>query len=350
MTPHPSLADRFHSVVPAFVAGPAPLYAHLASSAARELERPGASAFSNALLPFDEEPPRRFLPLRLLALVHRWVLAGELPHLAPFYPSAGGTNPPEGAWGRFAAAVIGHASELPALLAPPLQHNEPGRAGALAIGMLAVARRTGMPLRLLEVGTSAGLLLRWDRYRNLWWFPELFEDSVALDDDIEIVERRGCDLHPIDPTRPENKLLLRSFVWADLPSHLRMVEDAVEVCRWVPAVIETADGAEWLEEQLARPRPGVATVVFHSLMRASGPPESLERMPATLSRAGARASAEAPLAYLRFEARDGVAVTPGQARGLVETRLTLWPGGLDRLLATSDVNGRHVRRCEEVCT
>jgi hypothetical protein len=27
---------------------------------------------------------------------------------------------------------------------------------------------------------------------------------------------------------------------------------------------------------------------------------------------------------------------------LVETRLTVWPGGDDRLLATSDTNGRHV--------
>ena len=346
MTSHPTLAERFRAFEPAFTAGPAPLYAHLARSAADELDRPAPSPFRDVLLPWAEEPPRRFLPLRLLAVVHRWVLSNELPDLRPFYRSAGGGRRPHGAWPLFRAAVIERADELPELLAPPLQHNEPGRAGALAVGMVEIARETGMPLRLLEVGTSAGLLLRWDRYRRTWWFAGLFEDGTPPPDLVQIGERRGCDLFPIDPLTQDNEILLKSFVWADLAAHVWMVDDAVEVCRRIPAIIERADGAEWLEQELAEPRAGVATVVFHSLMRASGPPASLDRIAETLSRAGARARPDAPLAYLRFEAPSNLAITPGQARGLVETRLTLWPGGRDRLLATSDVNGRHVCRVE----
>jgi hypothetical protein len=346
VNPHPTLAERFHLLVPTFAAGPAPLYAHLARSAAERL-RPSfrRNLFREALAQWEDEPPRRLLPLRLLAVVHRWVLAGELPSLAQHYPSVRGTRTPEGAWPKFQAAVIERADELPELLAPPLQHNEPSRSAALAAGFLAVARETDLPLRLLEVGTSAGLLLRADHYyhRLAWWFPTIFAMGPPLDGPAEVVERRGCDLFPIDPTVPENEVRLRSMVWADLVAHLHLLEDAIEVCRQVPATIEQADGAEWLEQQLAEPRAGVATVVFHSLMRASGPPASLERMAATLTRAGAAATSEAPLAHLRFEPPDGVFGSPPNPQSMVETRLRLWPDGTDQLLAVSDVNGRHIR-------
>ncbi len=166
--PRPSLADRFRYFVPSFTAGGAALYACLARQAADQLERPDPNPLRDVLAQWDGEPPRRLLPLRLLGAVHRWVLAGELPSLAPYYRSAGGSRGPEGAWPEFQAAVLERAAELPGLLAAPHQHNEPSRAAALATGFLLVARETGLPLRLLEVGTSAGLLLRWDHYRRAW--------------------------------------------------------------------------------------------------------------------------------------------------------------------------------------
>ncbi len=76
-------------------------------------------------------------------------------------------------------------------------------------------------------------------------------------------------------------------------------------------------------------------------MRASGPDASLDRMERALSVFAAEATEEAPLAYLRFEAP--IHAPPLRPRSLVETRLTMWPGGKQQLLATSDVNGRHVR-------
>jgi hypothetical protein len=239
--------------------------------------------------------------------------------------------------------VVERADEIPALLEAPLQHNEVTRAAALMGGFMLLARR-GMPLRLLEVGTSAGLLLRWDHYRGARWLPPLFDVRPPLDGPVEVSERRGCDLFPIDPTTGEGALRLKSYVWADLADHVRILEEAIEVARQVPVEIDQEDGADWLLRRLPERGEGTVDVVFHSLMRQSGPPASLARMQEVLSSEGRRATDRTPLAYLRFEAPVlfDAAQAPGETRRLVETRLTVWPGGDDRLLATSDTNGRHV--------
>jgi hypothetical protein len=48
------------------------------------------------------------------------------------------------------------------LVDDPVQTNEPARSAGLLGGFLEIARRTGLALRLLEVGASAGLNLRFD--------------------------------------------------------------------------------------------------------------------------------------------------------------------------------------------
>ncbi|HLH71576.1 MAG TPA: DUF2332 domain-containing protein [Candidatus Dormibacteraeota bacterium] len=335
-----TLAERFRWHLPAFAVRGARLYEHLCREAADELERVGP--LHDLLSPYAAEPPRRFLPLRLLAAVHGWVLRGDLPDLAGHYPSAGGSRPPDGAWPLFRAACLERAEELARFLALPLQHNEVARAVPLACGFDFIAGETGLPLRLLEVGASAGLLLRWDHYRDRPWFQALYGSRPASEIRGEVGERRGCDLHPIDPTDPDQALRLCSYVWADLPGHLRMLEEALEICREVPATVERASGEEWLERQLATSHPGRATVVFHSLLEASAGPETMARIRGVVRRAGDRATAEAPLAYLRFEAGAEGESTSSQA--MMRVTVVLWPGGEERLLAMADVNGWYLRR------
>ncbi|HET7876851.1 MAG TPA: DUF2332 domain-containing protein, partial [Methylomirabilota bacterium] len=283
----------------------------------------------------------QLLPLRLMAQVHRWVLCGELPELAAHYPTAGGTLPPDGAWPKFRAACFGRREELRRLLVSPVQANYVSRCAPLLGGFLLVARRTGLAMRLLEVGCSGGLLLRWDHYRGAPWLPGLFEVPPPLDGEVQVVERRGCDPQPIDPTTAEGALLLKAFLYADMVEEFRRLEEAIEVCRRVPAQVDQADGADWLPEQLARPRPGTVTVVFHSLLLNQPSEASLARMGKAIQRAAAAATPEAPVAWLRFEQP----LMPDWSRGLqpFEVRLALWPGGDDRLVATGHLFGGEVR-------
>lgn len=63
-------------------------------------------------------------------------------------------------------------------------------------------------------------------------------------------------------------------------------------------------------------------------------PAARARIETALAAAGARATAAAPLAWLRLE---GDGTEPGAA-----LTLTLWPGGATRLLARADYHGRWI--------
>jgi hypothetical protein len=111
----------------------------------------------------ERDPGPSALALRLMGAVHRLVLRGDAPALARHYPSAGGR--PGDPWPPFLDVLRDWREELAPMIEQPVQTNEPGRCAALLGGFLEVARDTGLPLRLLEVGASAGLNLRFDAYR-----------------------------------------------------------------------------------------------------------------------------------------------------------------------------------------
>lgn len=318
----------------------APLYADLFGRTADELGAGGE--LLDLIAPFRDETEGMLLPLRLMAQVHYWVLRGELPELAAYYPTAGGTMPAEGAWPKFRAACLERAEELQRLLGDSrVQANYASRCAPLMGGFLLIARQTGLPLRLLEVGCSGGLLLRWDQFRDSPWLVSLFEVRPPLDGDVRVVERRGCDPNPMDPNTDDGALRLKSFVYADRLAEFGQMEEAIEVCRRVPAEIDQADGGDWLPEQLAVPRPGIATVVYHSLLIDYPTENSLARMGEAILRAAAAASSHAPVAWLRFEAPVGA--THEKGLPTFEVHLALWPGGDDRLVATAHLWGKQVR-------
>ena len=140
------------------------LYAALLSEAAADARR-GGSVWKALGAHLPAPLLEVMLPLRFMAAVHSLVLRDLAPDLARFYPSVKGNGNPDEAWPAFLSAVTEHLDEVRALSAFPVQTNEVGRCAALIGGFLRIAHDTGKPLRLLEVGSSAGLNLRWDRYR-----------------------------------------------------------------------------------------------------------------------------------------------------------------------------------------
>jgi hypothetical protein len=276
---------------------------------------------------------------RLLAGVHRMVLAGDADELRSRFPSTGGDGDAAAAWPAVRALIASGRAELVDALAHPLQTNAPSRSKALVGALCLVSERSGLPLRLLELGASAGLNLRLDRFRyeqgSVGFGPEdspvRFVDFIRggtppLGHGFEVAERSGCDLNPVDATSEEGRLTLLACVFPDETERYALLEEAIEVARATPAPVERADLASWVAGRLAEPRPGLATVVYHTVVWPYLPDDVRESAERTIAAAGRRATAEAPLALVAFE---GAVDDPAR----IETHLTLWPGGERTLLA-----------------
>lgn len=316
------------------------LYEQILDGVADDLRAGGVTA--SLLDAHEADPYGSALALRFLGAVHRIVLEGRAPELAACYPSAGGDAAHPGAAAAFLAAVRDHADEVAHRLTNGVQTNEVGRSAVLVGGYAAVAARTRLPLRILEIGSSAGLNLRFDRYcydtgvqvagdpASPVRFSGLWEGRPpVLPDHFEVAERRGCDRNPLDATTEEGRLTLLSYMWPDQTDRIARLEAAIEVARQLPVAIDQADAADWTGRQLATPVAGVATVVVHSIVLQYLPPDRRRRFRAAIEHAGHRASAEAPVCWLRME--------PAGERA--ELRLTAWPDGEEQLLASAGYHG-----------
>lgn len=141
----------------------------------------------------------------------------------------------------------------------------------LLVGLSEVARRTASPLRLLELGASAGLNLLVDRFRyGQAYGPvaspcRLPAPGTALGP-LRIADRAGCDRAPLDPTTDEGRLRLRSSIWGDQPERLARLDGALEVASRERFPVEQASAAEWLSRQLTTD-PTTVTVAWHSIVR-----------------------------------------------------------------------------------
>lgn len=319
-----------------------PLYAGLLEHAAVDVETGGV--VRDVLDGHEHDPGPSALALRLLGAVHRLVLIGDAPELAAHYPSVGGTDATD-AWPAFHRTVTERFGEVRAGLRRGVQTNEVGRAGALAPAFLYAARITDAhEVRVLEIGASGGLNLRWDHfaYAGVWGDPnspvdlgDPYEgDGPPFDTPVTVAERAGCDPNPVDVTTDEGALTLMSFVWPDQQRRFRDLRGAIEIARRVPATVDTAEAAPWVTEGLEQPQPpGRLTIVYHSVVMQYLTDDGRTAFFDAMRAAGERATTDAPLAWVRFE----------PARRTFEVRVATWPGDRDELVAEAGAHGRPVR-------
>ena len=314
--------------------------ADLCMTLARVLDR--STAVGARVLDWSGDPIADALALRLVSGLNGLVRAGSLSELAALYPPQ-----PVGDTADFArriAAALDDKRLLPWLDSPP-QTNEVARSAVLMPGLMAVAAATVLPLRLFELGASAGINLRLDHYcydfngmkvgpndapvvlRPDWRGPPPPDAKVV------VVGRRGVDLVPVDACDADHLL---AYVWPEQIDRVARLSAALAAFVADPAAIDAGDAAAWTEANVTVVE-GATTVVFHSIAFQYFPVATQARIVAHLAAVGASATAVAPLAWLRFE-MDAAA----SAAALPALRLTLWPGGEDRLLARAHPHGASV--------
>lgn len=298
------------------------------------------------------------LALRLAGALHTLVLAGRAPGLAPWWPpGARSMTPGDGFVPAVGAALDEHAAELRAHLQHPPQTNEVRRSAVLLGGYAEIARRTGLPLALHEIGASAGLNQLWDRcaYRltregplpPLAWGPADSPVSLGahwegaapdLSAPIAVSRRAACDLAPIDLDDDAARTRLMGWVWPEQTERMDRLRSAIELARArrLPAP-EAADAAEWVERRLQARPAGECWVLVHSVVWQYLPPATQQRIAQAMEAAGRDADPSRALAWLRME--------PPVPQAPQELRLRLWPTGQDERLGTAHPHGQWLRWC-----
>jgi hypothetical protein len=256
---------------------------------------------------FDGLPsPRGSVPqLRLMAALHELVLSDQAPALARYYPSTGGDLPPGRAWPCAQQALQAHRDWIRERLPRTVQTNEVGRSTVLYAVLLWLAHRHGGPIRLLEIGASAGLNLRADRYAYLSgeltlgdpssalrfrqpWRPPPAIDLTAAQGRLTIADRAGCDLSPLDPRREQDRRRLLSYIWPDEPERLSRLQDALAIAATDELTVARSPASAWLPEQLQQRQTGELTVVWHSIVQQYVPASEWEATLQALRQAHAR--------------------------------------------------------------
>nr|VTO98310.1 hypothetical protein BIN_B_02479 [Mycobacterium riyadhense] len=320
-----------------------PMYGELFELVATDVEAGGI--FATILSGHEDAPARQAMPLRLLGGLHRLVLDGRAPGLRRWYPSTGGTWQAQAAWPQILCVAANYADPLRAALDQPPQTNEVGRSAALIGGLLRINRGFDLPIRLFEIGSSAGLNLRADRYHYRYvggqWGPP--DSPVAIDDAwlgvlpphgaLRIVERHGYDIAPIDVTAADGEMTALSYVWPDQDARMRRLRGAIAVARSVPARLERRTAADALAALALAG--GALTVLWHSITWQYLSSEEQAAVAGAIDALATQANVRSPFAHLTLEpARDA----PGAPITFL-VRSRSWPGGQSRVLGECHPHG-----------
>lgn len=169
------------------------------------------------------------------------------------------------------------------------QTNEPARCATL----LPVLARLRQPLALLEVGAAAGLCLQPDRYAYDFdghhvpprmatrapapVFRCHVDPATPLPPrNVDVVWRRGLDLHPVDVRDEAERRWLEALVWPGQAQRLQGLRAALEIARHDPPPVLAGDLRVDVPALIRDVPPGATLVVFHTAVLAYLP-EPAER-------------------------------------------------------------------------
>jgi hypothetical protein len=324
--------------------------AELLARMGADLEQGGPVA--DLLGDWPSDPRADVVSLRLAGALHAAVLTGRDPALAALYPQRDPHWRMDAIWPAARAFFARERAWTAAFLGSAPQTNEAGRAIVLLAGFLNVAAQWRGPIDALELGASAGLNLNWDRfaYRTQGWRwgadsavvieTDWSGPAPPLDAALTVRRRAACDLNPLDIADPGERLKLKSYIWADQPARLARFDAAVDLALAARIPVMRAEASAWLAQQLAARAQDSATVVYHSVFLQYPPPQARAAIFDMMAREGARASASAPLAWLRLEPEELLEGVRGSPRMLAD--LTIWPSGERRVFAVTDGHARWV--------
>lgn len=269
------------------------------------------------------------LPLRVAGGLHALHLEGETPELAEIYEGHRVSDITD----VIADVLERHEAVLMPWLDGPPQTNEAGRSSNYAAALMWLASK-GLPsdFALNEIGSSAGINLMMRRYHydlggveagpsgaKLRLSPE-WRGSPPPAEEFDIVGAQGCDIAPVDLTDPAQALRLKAYIWPEFTERFARMDAAVEAANTMPPEVAREQADAFVERMLAEPlADGTTRVLMHSVVWQYVPEYQRDRITAMMEEAGAKATSDAPLAWISVEANRDT--------HRHETTVRYWPGG-----------------------
>jgi len=264
----------------------------------------------------------------------------------------GGTWEPAAGLGAFRDLIEARPDEVASWLDRAPQTNEVGRSVALWTALCTIADEerassgAALPVRLAELGSSAGLLLNTDRFAFVGPDGEVRGDpgsGVRLEPawvgdpppaaEPRIVARWGCDLHPVDVSTTEGRLALTAYVWPDQVARFERLRAALVIAAEHPPVVERSTAADFVDA--LETVEGTTTVLWHSVMWQYLDNAEQDHVLARLDELGATTTPTRRLVHVAAE--PGVRSPGAETEFLVRVRSG--PGGRERLVATLQARG-----------
>jgi hypothetical protein len=251
----------------------------------------------------------------LFGAVHALLLAGAEHELAGFYPSIAGTaaRQPDEAGPALVDFCAAHEAELAAIVETRLvQTNVVKRALALRLGLAAVGRTVTRPVHLIEIGASAGALLRVDRYRYTFGgrqfgapgspveiAAEWRGDRAVPDLDAvpPLASVTGIDLNPLNAANADDRRWLEALIWPENRYEADLLRHALDIVAVDPPRIIAGDAVDVCPALAVKLPPDEPRVVFHSMTRMHVPTDRLGAFDEALGALGRNA----PLWWLSLE-------------------------------------------------
>lgn len=292
-----------------------PLYQRLSSTVASDSFLLGLAAKAR---------PGQVPTFAFFGAVHALLLSGTEHSLAEYYPSLRGESarpPDDNAGTALTAFARRHESAIRGLLESRLvQTNHVQRAAGLRLGLAAIRPHVvGLPVHLLEIGSSAGLVLRHDQYGyqlgdrrfgkrhstvqlvSEWRSPLEVPDLDAIP---FIASTTGIDLNPLDPASAGDRLWLEALVWPEDRHKAELLRGALALANEKPVVTLAGEAADLCPRWAGALAANQPRIVFHCATRMHVPISQRPAFDSAIESAGR----DGPLYHIAIEG-DGLVVT-----------------------------------------
>ncbi len=201
--------------------------------------------------------------------------------LAKYYPSLGGQFAPTAEmFDTFKSFCKKFESDIRQILATKLvQTNEVQRCALLLPAVHFVAQKSGQSkIALVDVGASGGLNFLMDKAHIQYTDGQVFGppssalqisceskgSKIPTEQNIEITDRIGIDLNPVNLMDERALLWNLALIWPDQIGRVERFKSAIQVLRTTPINLESGSGNEVLPRVVANISSDSVLCVMHS--------------------------------------------------------------------------------------